>query len=161
MVTQELPRTTGADLRRVMSHWATGVSVITAREPDGRLIGLVCNSFSSISLEPPLVSWAVDLGSSSIEAWRRVEAYSVHILSASDGHYVERFARRGAAKFDGVTTRPTTVGTPALTDIEVRLDCAVVARHEAGDHLILLGQVLDHHTVERFEPLTNHSLKRR
>jgi 3-hydroxy-9,10-secoandrosta-1,3,5(10)-triene-9,17-dione monooxygenase reductase component len=160
MSAPQLAGTSGAQLRRVMAHWPTGITVITATDLDGSRVGLVCNSFTSISLDPPLVSWAVDLGSSAIRSWERVDAYSVHILSEDDRAYVQQFCRPGSAKFDGVQTLLTDLGTPTLPDIEVRLDCRVVARYEAGDHLILLGKVITHRTVDHYTPLTNHALKR-
>lgn len=161
MTVHDIARTTGSDLRSVMRHWPTGITVITATDVGGAPVGLVCNSFTSVSLAPPLVSWAVDFSSSAIDAWRRVDAYSVHILAERDAHHVERFTRRGAEKFSDVELMTSDLGTPVLADVEVRLDCTVAAQHEAGDHLILIGEVVAHESVDRFEPLTTLALTRR
>lgn len=151
-------QTTGAHLRQVMRHWTTGVTVITTQEMEDRRVGIVSNSFTSVSLDPPLVSWAIDKGSSSFEVWNTTDAYSVHILADDQANLVQRFAQRGVDKFAGLETATSRLSTPVIDEVDVRLDCRVVGRHEAGDHVILIGEVLDHRTVDTLSPLTNRSL---
>ncbi|MGX1749357.1 flavin reductase family protein [Glutamicibacter protophormiae] len=138
-------RVSGQDLREAMRVWTTGTTIVTAREPGGQRIGLVSNSFTSVSLNPPLVSWCVDKGSSAIDAWKAAEAFSVHILADGQEHWIRKFATRGADKFQGVETASSLLGTPVLAIPGTRMDCRVVQLHEAGDHYILLGQV---HRIE-------------
>ena len=129
------------ELRVAMRHWTTGVTVVTATGPDGTPAGIVSNSFTSVSLEPALVSWCVGRGSSSFDAWCRAEAFSVHILGEEDAGLVPRFAARGTDKFAGLPTRPSLVGSPSLDGVPVRLDCTTWNRYDGGDHLIIVGQV--------------------
>ncbi|MDR3080844.1 MAG: flavin reductase family protein [Streptomyces sp.] len=133
---------TGLELRQAMRHWTAGVTVITAGSEPSARIGLVSNSFTSVSLEPPLVSWCVDRNSSSFEAWRQAPAFSIHILDEEDGHLIPRFAARGTDKFTGLTTHATTLGTPALDGGRIRLDCRTWRTYDGGDHVIIIGEVV-------------------
>lgn len=140
METVLTPPVTAHELRRTMRHWTTGVTVITAH-PEGGPIGLVCNSFTSVSLDPPLVSWCVDRASTSFEAWMASDSFSVHILAADDAALVPRFAAKGADKFSGLASSPTGLGTPALEAGVARLDCRVWRAYDGGDHAIVVGRV--------------------
>lgn len=135
----------GEELREAMRVWTTGTTIVTACEPGGQRIGLVSNSFTSVSLDPPLISWCVDRGSSAVEAWLAAEAFSVHILADRQDHWIQKFATRGAGKFQGLETAASPLGSPVLEIPGTRMDCLLVQRHEAGDHYILLGQV---HRIE-------------
>jgi len=129
------------ELRLAMRHWNTGITVVTAIGPNGAPAGIVCNSFTSVSLEPALVSWCVDRGSSSFDAWCGAEAFSVHILGEENAGLVPRFAARGTDKFTGLHTTFSTVGSPALGGVPVRLDCTTWNRYDGGDHVIIVGEV--------------------
>jgi 3-hydroxy-9,10-secoandrosta-1,3,5(10)-triene-9,17-dione monooxygenase reductase component len=135
------PRVEPAELRRVMSAWTTGVTVITTGDGQ-RLAGLVSNSFASVSLEPPLVSWCVDRQSSSLEVWLRAEGFAVHILGADESALVSRFARKGGDKFQGLVWQAGLTGAPLLSGGVARLDCRTWRQYDGGDHVILLGHVL-------------------
>jgi 3-hydroxy-9,10-secoandrosta-1,3,5(10)-triene-9,17-dione monooxygenase reductase component len=132
---------TGSDLRQAMRHWASGITVITARPAPGARIGLVSNSFTSVSLDPPLVSWCVDRQSTSFESWRTIDAFSIHILDDEDSHLVPRFAARGTDKFAGLETRTSELSTPILDAGAVRFDCRTWKTYDGGDHLIIIGEV--------------------
>jgi 3-hydroxy-9,10-secoandrosta-1,3,5(10)-triene-9,17-dione monooxygenase reductase component len=80
------------ELRRTMRNWTTGITIVTAVGEDGPYAGIVSNSFTSVTLEPALVSWCVDRGSTSFPTWCRTEAFSVHVLGEKDAHLVPRFA---------------------------------------------------------------------
>lgn len=129
------------EFREGMRAWKTGTTIVTANGVKDEPIGLVCNSFTSVSMDPPLVSWCVDRNSSSFESWISTGAFSVHILDGEQQEWTTRFAKRGAEKFCGVETTRTSVGSPALDVIGTRMDCVVTQRFEGGDHLILLGEV--------------------
>lgn len=156
----DAPRSTGEDLRAMMGNWTTGVAIITAQDAAGRPIGLACNSFTSVSLEPPLVSWCIDGGSRAFEAWTTCESFSVHILAESDLDLVSRFAARGTDKFAGLAHAPSALGTPAIAGVQTRLDCRAWARYAGGDHTILLGEVLTHSHGGPVSGLTNLALRR-
>lgn len=129
------------ELRQVMAAWTTGVAVITTCHRE-RPTGLVSTSFTSVSLDPPLVSWCVDRGSTSFDIWSRAEGFAVHILSADEADLVSRFARRGGDKFQNLDWRPGITGAPLLAAGVARLECRTHTRYDGGDHLILLGRVL-------------------
>ena len=148
------------ELRAAMRHWSSGVTVVTTSADDGARTGIVSNSFTSVSLEPALVSWCVDRGSSSFPIWSRAEAFSVHILGEEDADLVPRFAARGADKFAGLATVPSPVGTPVLEGVALRLDCTIWNRYDGGDHLIIVGQVRSITTPADLRPLTTRQLAR-
>lgn len=155
MTAMPLDLVTGADLRRAMGRWATGISVITTSD-GGVIAGLVSNSFASVSLDPPLVSWAVDKKSSSFEIWNRTDNYAVHILSESHRDLVKRFAAKGTDKFAGLAWEPGTLGSPIVADDVPHLECRLWQRVDAGDHVILIGEVVTVSDQDDFRPLTNH-----
>ena len=153
------PSAVPPDLRSVMRHWPSGVSVVTTAA-GSRRAGMVMNSFASVSLDPALVSWCVDRASSSFETWMATDNFSIHVLGKDLGHYVPRFAQRGNDKFEGLTPLVGSTGAPALPGVGLRLDCRLWARYEGGDHMILVGQV-DHITqAEPFEPLLFQHLRK-
>jgi flavin reductase (DIM6/NTAB) family NADH-FMN oxidoreductase RutF len=154
-VTSEGRVVTGADLRRAMGHWATGISVITTQS-EGALAGLVSNSFTSVSLDPALVSWAVDKRSSSFDVWNTTDNFAVHILSESDRGLVQRFVAKGTDKFAGLAWEPGVLGSPIVASEVPRIECRLWQRVDAGDHVILIGEAVSVSDPESFRPLTNH-----
>jgi flavin reductase (DIM6/NTAB) family NADH-FMN oxidoreductase RutF len=121
--------------------WPTGVTVITAEVAGGRA-GLVCNSFTSVSLDPPLVSWCVDRRSTSFALWEDAESFAVHILAEDQKALIDRFARRGGDKFTGLALERGHTGAPLLSGAAARLECRTWQRYDGGDHIILVGQVV-------------------
>lgn len=154
METLSITGCTAEELRGVMRRWMTGITIVTSSGRDGGPVGLVSNSFTSVSLDPPLVSWCVDRRSTSIRAWSTADAFSVHVLAEGDAHLVPRFAARGAEKFAGLAFGQSRVGAPALPIEGTRLDCRLWARYNGGDHLILVGQVAAITGAGTFAPLT-------
>jgi flavin reductase (DIM6/NTAB) family NADH-FMN oxidoreductase RutF len=121
------------DLRDAFGLFATGVTIVTARRPDGSLFGMTANSFTSVSLEPPLVLWCLASGSSGVAAFSPGAAFSVNVLCHEQRELALRFSRRTADKFEG---------HPHLAGALCRFDCRVHALHAAGDHLVVIGEVL-------------------
>ena len=148
---------TAAELRDAMRHWVTGVTVITTAWRD-QVVGLVSNSFTSVSLEPALVSWCIDLRSSSLELWNDTDNFAVHVLGADQTALVGRFAKRGGDKFSGLDWVPGICGSPILAASVLALECEVWARYQGGDHLIVVGRVIRATQPESFAPLTNHAI---
>jgi 3-hydroxy-9,10-secoandrosta-1,3,5(10)-triene-9,17-dione monooxygenase reductase component len=130
----------GALLRQVLGRFATGVVVVTAAHGAVPL-GLSVSSFTSVSLDPPLVAFCADRRSRSWPAIRRSGAFCVNVL-AEDQEAVSRlFATRGAEKFEGVGWSPAPSGSPRLDGVLAWLDCRIEAVHDGGDHEICLGRV--------------------
>ncbi|SFP64476.1 flavin reductase family protein [Sphingomonas rubra] len=137
------PAIDGATFRKVLGHYPTGVCVVTAIDGGGQPCGLTVGSFTSVSLDPPLVAFFPDKGSSS---WPRIAAagrFCVNVLGSGQEAVCRRFAARGADKFAGVSHRLSAGGSPILDGVIAWIDCALHAVHEAGDHYIVLGRVIE------------------
>ena len=130
-------------LRSALGTFPTGVAVVTARAPDGAPVGITCNSFNSVSLEPPLVSWGLRLSSSNLEAFRLAPAFTVNILAEHQADLSAQFARRDVAdKFEGVAWREGLGGAAVLEGCVTSFQCEKFAEHVAGDHVLFLGRVV-------------------
>ncbi|MGW4251254.1 flavin reductase family protein [Streptomyces californicus] len=144
------------EFRRVLGHFASGVTVVTARDADGPA-GFACQSFASLSLDPPLVSFMVARTSTTWPRIARAGAFCVNILGAEQGALCRGFAVSGADKFAGVgyADAPAT-GSPLLDSVPAWIDCRVHAVHTGGDHLIVVGRVEALGAAEEGEPLLFH-----
>lgn len=131
------------EFRRVLGHFASGVTVVTALDADGPT-GFACQSFASLSLDPPLVAFMVARTSTT---WPRIAAagtFCVNVLGADQGGLCRSFAVSGADKFAGVGWTPTpATGSPRLNGAPAWIDCAITTVHTGGDHLIVVGRVAD------------------
>ena len=131
----------GNRFRRVLGHYPTGVSVVTGTSADGAPVGLAVGSFTSVSLDPPLVAF---LPAQSSSSWPKIEAagtFCVNILAADQEPVCRAFATPGVDKFAGLNWRPAASGAPILDGAVAWIDCSLQAVHEAGDHLIVIGRV--------------------
>ncbi len=127
-------------LRTALGHYATGVTVVTTRT-DAAPFGITVNSFTSVSLDPPLVLWCPALGSMRYAAFAAARHYSIHVLADDQLALCHRFARAGD-DFTGISSTATPEGMPVLDGVLARFDCSAHAIHEGGDHAILVGRVL-------------------
>ncbi|KFK90414.1 NADPH-flavin oxidoreductase [Streptomyces sp. JS01] len=145
-----------AEFRRVLGHFASGVTVVTARDADGPT-GFACQSFASLSLDPPLVSFMVARTSTTWPRIARAGVFCVNILGAEQGALCRGFAVSGSDKFAGVAygDAPAT-GSPLLDSVPAWIDCRVHAVHTGGDHLIVVGRVEALGAEEEGEPLLFH-----
>ncbi len=143
-------------LRQVMRHHATTVTVVTAPgEPGSSPVGFTATSFTSVSLDPPLVSFCLDTGSSSWPAISSAQHVGVHILSRWQRDVAKTFATSGIDRFADVGWAPGPHGVPHLTGVLAFLLCRVADRVIAGDHAIVLAELLDaSHSPE--DPLLFH-----
>ena len=139
-----------ARFRQVLGHFPTGVTVVTAVGPDGEPAGLAVGSFTSVSLEPPLVAFCPSRTSSTWPIIRDTGAFCVNILAEDQEDVSRVFAAKGADKFRGIGWKPSVSGSPILNDVLAWIDCRVEAEYDGGDHLVVLGRVSDLH-VEREE----------
>lgn len=130
--------------RNVLGHFPTGVAVVTAVSDDGTPTGMVVGSFTAVSLDPPLVAFLPDKGSSTFPAIRASGAYCVNVLGGEQEDLCRRFATKGADRFSGTPWHPAPgSGSPVLDGAVAWIDCQIEDVHEAGDHLIVIGRVLD------------------
>ena len=129
--------------RHVLSHVPTGVAVITGAGDDGPA-GLAVGTFTSISLEPPLVGFFCDRGSTSWPPIRATGSFCANVLAADQGDVSARFARKGGRKFDGLdwTAAPFS-GSPVLDGVLAWLDCRIEREVELGDHALVVGAPLE------------------
>ena len=126
--------------REALGHYASGITVITS-QLDGEPLGFTCQSFYSVSLSPPLVSFSVMSRSSSYPRIRQAGRFAVNILSGKQVGISDQFARRGADKWQGVEWGESPLGNPLIGGSLHWLDCTIHAEHVAGDHLIVIGEV--------------------
>ena len=129
-------------MREVLGHFASGVTVVTADTPDGP-IGFTCQSFSSLSLEPPLVVIAPSRTSRTWPRLRDIGHFCVNVLAEDQVALSAQFARSNADKFAGVSWRPSPLGQPVLDDVVAWIDCELWAEYDGGDHTLVAARVLD------------------
>ena len=140
------------DFRNALGTYATGVTIITAAGPDGKPYGLTCNSFASVSLNPPLVLWSLVVYSSSLTAFQNASHFTVNVLGASQQALANKFAKSSDDKFTGVDWTPGLGNAPVLAESVANFQCRSVNRYYGGDHVIFLGAV-EAYTYNAKEPL--------
>jgi flavin reductase (DIM6/NTAB) family NADH-FMN oxidoreductase RutF len=144
------------DFRKALGQFSTGVTVITTRAIDGRRVGMTANSFSSVSLDPPLVLWSLARNAPSVADFTGASHFAINVLAAHQHHLSRQFSTPQADKFGGVDCCEGTAGVPLLNDVIARFVCRNVRQYDGGDHLIFIGEV---ERYDRFdgEPLVFHS----
>ncbi|WP_040728718.1 flavin reductase family protein [Nocardiopsis chromatogenes] len=142
----------GGELRRMFGHWATGVAVITSRGANGRPVGFTCNSFTSVSLDPPLVLFCVARASSSWPLMRPSNRFRVNVLGHGQRALGRRFTSKDTDRFAGVDWRDGAAG-PVLEGAVATLAADVVSETDGGDHVVVVGRVTDYETRAQGEPL--------
>jgi 3-hydroxy-9,10-secoandrosta-1,3,5(10)-triene-9,17-dione monooxygenase reductase component len=130
----------GTRMREVLGHFASGVVVVTAAATDGPL-GFTCQSFSSLSLDPPLISLAPARTSSTWPRIRAVGAFCVNVLADDHEHHSVRFARSGVDRFAGVSWTPGPDGAPILDGVAAWVAATLEHEYDGGDHTIAVGRV--------------------
>lgn len=139
-------------LRQALGMFATGITVITARAPDGQYIGLTANSFNSVSLDPPLIVWSLSLYSPNLAAFQTASHYAVNVLAVDQVELSQRFALPRVDKFAGLQPCEGLGGAPLLDGCCAWFECRNEARHPGGDHLVFIGLV-ERFSREDREPL--------
>ena len=138
--------------RDVLGRFCTGVTVVTSMS-QGEPVGMTCQSFSSVSLDPPLVLFCPAKGSRAWPRMQRAGFFCVNLLSHDQLELSNGFAAKGADKFAGVSWRPSATGAPLLDGVLGWVDCTIYAVHEAGDHYVVIGRVMDLGVEEAPHPL--------
>ena len=126
-------------LRNALGQFATGVTVVTTQTDKGPL-GITANSFSSVSLDPPLVLWSPARASRRFAAFEAATHYAIHVLSDTQEHVCKRFSTDGF-DFDGLDWAPGQNGAPLIGGALAQFECTRYAAHDGGDHLIIVGRV--------------------
>ncbi len=140
------------DFRRVLGHFASGVTVVTTWDADGRPTGLTASAFTAVSLTPPLVLICVDHRSQSYEALTTYGRFAVNILAANQEALSRRFASNRPGKCERITFQKGAQGLPLLRAALAHLECRTVHRYPGGDHTIFVGEV-ETAAVGKGEPL--------
>src|ERR1700740_2036496 len=140
------------DFRSALGAYATGVTIITAAAADGKPYGLTCNSFASVSLNPPLVLWSLVLYSSSLSVFQNASHFAVNVLGVSQQALANKFAKSSDNKFNGVDWTAGLGNAPLLVESVANFQCRAVNRYYGGDHVIFLGAV-EAYSYNRKEPL--------
>lgn len=128
-------------LRNALGQFATGVTVVTSFDEQGRPIGVTANSFNSVSLDPPLVLWSLARKAQSLAAFQSAGHFAVHVLGLDQRPMSDRFARSGADKFAGLDFQRSTEGVPLFDSCAARFLCRTAYQYEGGDHVIFVGEV--------------------
>jgi flavin reductase (DIM6/NTAB) family NADH-FMN oxidoreductase RutF len=140
------------DLRNAFGMFATGVTIVTTCTPEGRPIGLTCNSFASVSLKPPLVLWSLSLYSPNLQAFLQAPCFAVNILAHNQYELSRRFSTPMQDRFEGLVWSGGEDGVPLIAGAAAQIQCRNETRHYSGDHVILIGQVV-RYEYRDIEPL--------
>jgi flavin reductase (DIM6/NTAB) family NADH-FMN oxidoreductase RutF len=144
------------DLRNCLGTFVTGVTIVTTLDAAGNPVGITANSFSSVSLEPPLVLWSQALSARSFPTFRDAHRFIINILAEGQTHLSKRFAQAGEDKFANTVIRKGIGGLPIIDGCSAFLECVKVATYPGGDHAVQLGQVENFERTE-LHPLAFHA----
>ena len=131
------------EFRDALGSFPTGVAIITARDEDGNPVGMTVNSFASVLLEPPLVLWSIDNNSAFFDVFMQASHFAVHILRSDQQRLSHDFSSEDSDHFAEVAHDSGIEELPLLKSYSALFQCEVRSRHPAGDHVILLGRVLE------------------
>ena len=134
-------------LKNAFGQFATGIAIAACKKPMGGFSVITINSFTSVSLNPPLVLWCLERQASAYPDFKLAESYSVSILSADQKFYSERFAGHNPEPLNDSEIDIGKTGAPLIKNRLAGFDCKIVERHEAGDHVIMIGEVVQFDSV--------------
>lgn len=129
------------EFRAALGRFASGVTVVTVKDADGRLHGITISAFCSVSLEPPQILVCIDKRAGSHSAFVENSLFVVNVLGEDQQHLSNQFASRRTDKFAGIEYSENGSGVPVLKDALVNLDCRVVSAFDTGDHTIFVGEI--------------------
>ncbi len=142
-----------AELRSVLGAFATGITVVTTTNSKGEARAITVNSFTSVSLDPPLVLFCLDKAAFNYECFARAQEFAVNLLAADQEELSNRFAGEVEDGCEGLGIYPLETGSPVFPEILAAIDCRRHATHEAGDHLIIIGRVVQVKAPRDADPL--------
>ena len=143
------------EIRQAFGCYPTGVAVVTTVTPDGSRVGMTISSFNAVSLDPPLVLWNLANESCNYAAFSGAEHFAVHVLADHQGDLSARFAARSGDRFDGLECALGVAGDPILPEFAACFQCTTEHRYAGGDHMIIVGRILDFED-RKLEPLIFH-----
>jgi len=129
------------DFRTALGTFGTGVTIVTAMSNDGKPYGVTCNSFASVSLNPPLVLWSLGMFSQGLSIFQNATHFAVNVLDVSQQELALNFAKSSGEKFVGVEWKPGLGNAPVIAGSVAQFQCRAVNRYYGGDHIIFLGAV--------------------
>lgn len=147
-----------AAYRAVLGRFVTGITVMTVGGERGSRTGVTANSFNTVSLDPPMILWSLDLKAPSLAEFRANDHFGVNILAADQRDLALKFARPAEDKFAGVDTHEGLNGAPLIHGAAAHIECRVAHRYPGGDHEIIVGEVLRMNGSDRL-PLVFHGGK--
>jgi len=127
--------------RQCLGKFATGVTVVTCCDDDGHPYGITANSFSSVSLDPPLILWNIAKVSSSLDAYLKAQQFAINILAAGQQDLSSHFAKSDHTLFDDIEFTLSADGAPLLPGTVACFECRTYEIHDCGDHYIIVGEV--------------------
>jgi flavin reductase (DIM6/NTAB) family NADH-FMN oxidoreductase RutF len=136
-------------LRECLGKFATGVTVVTCNDANGRPCGITANSFSSVSLDPPLVLWNIAKVSNSLQAYLAAEFFAIHMLTRDQQDLSSHFARTDHTLFDRIDYQISDNGVPILPNTLACLECRTHQIHDSGDHYIIVGEIKKYQSGDR------------
>ncbi len=140
------------DLRTALGSFGTGVTVVTSGNAQSRLVGVTANSFSSVSLEPPIVLWSLVSSSPSLEVFDETGRFVINVLALQQMDFSKQFSKTLTDKFDGVDYIEGLGGLPVIQNCVATFECKTIQRTLVGDHILFLGQV-ENYVYENKAPL--------
>jgi flavin reductase (DIM6/NTAB) family NADH-FMN oxidoreductase RutF len=143
------------DLRTALARFPTGVTVVTARSIHGEIAGVTVNSFCSVSLEPPLLLWCLSKVAPSQRVFMNATHFAIHVLAEDQAHLSRCFSRPAADKFAGLKLIEGLGGAPILGGVVALFECRFAQRYDAGDHVMITGEV-ERHRYTSLPPLLFH-----
>ena len=142
MISPSETSVSAADLRQVMSHYLTGVTIVTVMRPDGTPYGLTVNSFNSVSLDPPLILWSLDNKNSQLSLFSTASGFAVNIMAADQSQLCRRFASQEDDRFLGVDWVLGACEQPLISNALAHIECQPWQIYAGGDHTIFVGEVI-------------------
>lgn len=136
-------------LRNVFGYFPTGVTIITTLDAKKNPVGITVSSFSSVSLDPPLILWCLARDSNMLTEFETCAHFAVNILAADQTDLSQRFAMPSDDRFKGITLEQGEGDVPLLSGCAARLQCRNTAQHNGGDHIIIVGEVTDFDQTEK------------
>jgi len=144
------------EFRQCLGKFATGVTVVSCRDQVGKPCGITANSFSSVSLEPPLVLWNIAKVSGSLSAYLEAEHFAINVLSDQQQSLARHFSNSENGLFDNIAYRDSPHQVPLLSDTLAHFECRTHDIHDCGDHHIIIGNVINFELTDS-EPLIFYS----
>ncbi|MDE0755757.1 MAG: flavin reductase family protein [Woeseiaceae bacterium] len=134
--------------RQCLGKFATGVTVVTCVDDKEQPCGITANSFSSVSLDPPLVLWNIAKVSNSLDAYLQAKHFAINVLADSQKEISSHFAKSDHTLFDDIQHDVSAHSAPLLADTMAQIECRTYAIHDCGDHYIIVGEVLDFRSAD-------------